>query len=223
MEQVLKRFTLIDFAGIFAPGAVMTLAMNFYGPDLTAPFDRFFGENAVMLALYFLTVSYLMGSALHQLGAWLERWLRVDLEHEKYHAKPEIREAYRRCFHMEIPTDPVEAGTRILHYLQRDSRPERLILFNSFYTMSRTMVVTLVCLIPAALYYHRGFVLSWQTAIGLLAYIAVISLFRGRWIRFEKKFVEEAYLLFSFQKLEQDRTVDISREVRLTIRLDEEE
>lgn len=212
MDQILKRFTLIDFTGIFAPGAVMTLALNFCGLDLTAPFDSFFGENAVMLALYFLTLSYLMGSALHQLGACLELWLKVDLEHETYHGKPEIAAAYDRCFHTVIPENTEEAWARILHYLQRDNRPERVILFNSFYTMSRTMVVTLICLIPLMIYHNHGLSISWQAAVWLLAYIPMIALFRGRWVRFEKKFVEEVYLLFSFQKLEPDGPVDMDRE-----------
>lgn len=205
MEQLLKRFTLIDLAGIFTPGAVMTLALNFYGPDLTAPFDRFFGENPVMLALYFLAVSYLMGSALHQLGASLSRVWRVDLEHGKYCARPEVRSAYRRCFHTEIPENPKDAGERIFHYLQRDSRPERILLFTSFYTMSRTMVVTLICLILLTAYHEcSAGTFSLRTVIRLSVYALAIPLFRGRWSRFEKKRAEEAYALFGFQGLESE-------------------
>lgn len=204
MEEVLKRFTLIDFTGIFVPGAVMTLALNFYGLDLTAPFDSFFDENAVMLALYFLALSYLVGSALHQLGAFLERFCGAKLGHEDYHGRPEIQAAYRRCFCADIPASPQETWMRILRYLQRDGRPERVILFNSFYTMSRTTAVTLICILPMALYHHCGTLCSWQAIAQLLAYIGVIGLFVCRWRRFEKKFVEEVYVLFSLQRLEPD-------------------
>ncbi len=208
MEEVLKRFTLIDFIGIFVPGAVMTLALNFYGPDLTTPFDSFFGKNAVMLALYFLALSYLVGSALHQLGAFLERFCRAKLGHEDYHGRSEIRDAYRRCFYADIPTRPQEAWVRILCYLQRNSRPERIILFNSFYTMSRTAAVTLICILPMAMYHHRGVLCSWQAIVQVLAYVGVIGLFVYRWRRFEKKFVEEVYILFSIQKLEPDKPAE---------------
>lgn len=223
MEEVLKRFTLIDFIGIFVPGAVMTLALNFYGPDLTAPFDSFFGKNAVMLALYFLALSYLVGSALHQLGAFLERFCGATLGHEDYHGRQEIQEAYHRCFYTDIPANPQEAWARILRYLQRSSRPERVILFNGFYTMSRTAAVTLICILPMAMYCHRSAVCSWQAVVQILAYIGVIGLFICRWRRFEKKFVEEVYVLFSLQKLGPDKSAEASQEVRLTIRFEEKD
>lgn len=186
MEQLLKQFTLIDFTGIFAPGAVMTLALNFCVLDLTAPFKDFFGENAVMLALYFLTVSYLLGNALHQSGACLEFIWKVDFDHVSYCKSPEIQAAYQRCFYTPMPADIKTAGNRIFHYLQRNSRPERIIIFNSFYTMSRTMVVTLACLIPITIYYRREALVSWPLALQLLAYVLAMILFRCRWSRFEK-------------------------------------
>lgn len=204
MDELLKRFTLIDFAGIFAPGAVLTLVLNFFGPDLSAPFDSFFGENAVMLAVYFLTISYLLGSALHQLGACLERLWKVNINHKKYCEAPEIRAAYQRCFQMELTGDFPEAGARIFHYLQQDSRPERIILFNSFYTMSRTMVVTLGILILITVFYKWTTLTFGAMVIRLAVYVLGIILFRSRWSRFEKKCIEEAYFLFSFQKLEPD-------------------
>lgn len=206
MEQLLKQFTLIDFTGIFAPGAVMTLALNFCVLDLTAPFKDFFGENAVMLALYFLTVSYLLGNALHQSGACLEFIWKVDFDHVSYCKSPEIQAAYQRCFYTPMPADIKTAGNRIFHYLQRNSRPERIIIFNSFYTMSRTMVVTLACLIPITIYYRREALVSWPLALQLLAYVLAMILFRCRWSRFEKKCLEEAYLQFSFQKLDTKET-----------------
>lgn len=204
MDEILKRFTLIDFTGIFAPGAIMTLAVNFCVLDLTAPFDSFFGENEVMLALYFLTLSYLVGSALHQLGAWLEHRLKLYLGHKTWHNSQEIQDAYVRCFHTKIPENLKEAWARILHYIQRNSRPDRVILFNSFYTMSRTTMVTLICLIPLIIYYCLGHSvqISQLTVSLALAYILMIGLFGSRWVRFEKKFVEEVYLLFSFQNLD---------------------
>lgn len=204
MEEVLKRFTLIDLLGIFVPGAVMTLALNFYGLDLTAPFDSFFGENAVMLAVYFLALSYLAGSALHQLGAFLERIPFGRPDHKKYQEKTEIKGAYQRCFRADIPSDPQEAWRHILCYSQRNSRPERVILFNSFYTMSRTAAVTLICILPMVLFYLPDAPHPCQTILGSLIYVGVIILFLFRWRRFEKNFVEEVYVLFSLQELKPD-------------------
>lgn len=221
MEEVLKRFTLVDFIGIFVPGAVMAMALNFYGIDLIGPFESFFGQNTVVLSLYFLVLGYLVGSVLHQLGTFLEYFCKTNLWHEDYHRSPEIQETYRRCFFSEIPADPQKAWAHILRYVQRNGRPERVILFNSFYTMSRTMSVTLGCILPMVLYHHRDALCLWQTRLWLLTYVVVIGLFMWRWRRFEKKFVEEVYLLFSLQKLGTDRPAEMDREVKPVIELDE--
>ena len=166
MEEVLKRFTLIDLLGIFAPGTMMTLALNFYGLDLTAPFNSFFGENAIMLALYFLALSYLVGSALHQLGASLERIPFERPDHKKYQERAEIKKAYHRCFCVDIPNDSQETWKRILCYTQRNGRTERVILFNSFYTMSRTAAVTLTCILPMALFHLPDVLHPCQVLLG---------------------------------------------------------
>ena len=89
--------------------------------------------------------------------------------------------------------------------------------------MSRTAAVTLICILPIAMYRHRSAVCSWQVVVQILAYIGVIGLFICRWRRFEKKFVEEVYVLFSFQKLEPDKPAETGQEVRLTIRFEEKD
>lgn len=211
MEEVLKRFTLIDLLGIFVPGALMTLALNFYGFDLTVPFNNFFGENAVMLVLYFLALSYLVGSALHQLGAFMEHIPYGRPDHREYQEKEEIKKAYRRCFGTDIPQDAQSAWRYILCYSQRNGRPERVVLFNSFYTMSRTSAVTLICIFPIVLLHLPDNLHLLQILLGSLIYVGVIVIFLLRWRRFEKTYVEEVYILFSLQGLKSDRSSETDR------------
>lgn len=106
---------------------------------------------------------------------------------------------------IRLPDDSREAWRRILSYSQRDGRPERVILFNSFYTMSRTAAVTLTCIFPMVLVHLPDGLRLCRALLGSLIYAGVILLFLCRWRRFEKRFVEEVYVLFSLQKLEPDR------------------
>ena len=192
MEPIVKQFTLIDFLGIFAPGAVMTLAVHFYVWDLTLPFQKFFGENAVMLAVYFIVLSYLCGSLLHQLGATVENWLSRQFGernlHQEYLVRSEVQAAYEKHFHRIFPADitgQVKAGKDIYHYVQKRERPQRILIFSAFYTMGRSMAVTLlgVMLITG--------IANWKELqkvwLLLLCYAIAILLFILRWKRFEKK------------------------------------
>lgn len=208
MEQIAKQFTLIDLLGFFTPGAIMTLATNVYIGDLTEPFDKFFGENALMLAVYFLTLSYLFGTVLHQVGSlfdwiiWRSGKKRVQKVHEEYSQRQMVRDRYTACFGVEFPEDSVKAGQEIFRYVQHRERPPRIIIFNAFYTMSRTLVVALTGVILMMLF-------SKDKTDGLSAWLlpiaAMIPIFWSRWVRFERKCVEEAYMLFIAGKPQKPR------------------
>ena len=159
MDHVAKQFTLIDFLGVFSPGAIMVFAVNSCILDLKAPYYSFFSDNTVTLSIYFLALSYLFGSALHQLGAMLERFLPQEENVYKTHPyKRAIRIAYARTFKAPFPEgddNQIKAGRAIFRYVQRGDRPQRIILFNAFYTMSRTLIVELL-LVMAMLPFGAG-------------------------------------------------------------------
>lgn len=203
MEHVVKSFTIIDFLGIFTPGAILVLAFQHYIGGATAPFQSFFGENDAMLAVYFVALSYLCGSLLHQLGSLLE-WLiskivsfspKLKLNmHEKHWENESVKAAYRTKFASDSPNsakEKIAAGKEIFHYVQRKNRTQRLMTFSAFYTMSRTMVVALLAIILIILLSHKTTTLP---IIPGCIFLIVFSI--QRWWSFEKRSVDEAYLLF---------------------------
>ena len=54
MDEFVKQFTLVDFLGFFAPGAILVLAINEYWFDITGPISKLFGGSIVILTAYFI-------------------------------------------------------------------------------------------------------------------------------------------------------------------------
>lgn len=74
LVHFLRRYTVIDFLGYLIPGAIVTLVWNQrFNGMLKAPFTDFFGEQAVLLGLYFLVLSYLVGTVIHELSTCAAR------------------------------------------------------------------------------------------------------------------------------------------------------
>lgn len=211
MERLIKPATLIDVLGILLPGAILVLAVNFYGLlDVAAPWKALFGSGDIPMLIYFAGASYLCGSVIHQLGAYLEKALAAGPMHkknlhEKFWENEEVRSAYQKCFSKEPPTasadmtaeklreEQIKAGKKIFHLIQQGERPQRIVLFSAFYAMSRAMVLTLICV---AVMICCKECLELRT-IGLELLCATgIVVFSLRWKQYEAMCVEEAYLLF---------------------------
>lgn len=197
MEHVVKQFTLIDFLGIFASGAVFVLACNYYIMDLTVPCVAFFGNNAVILAAYFIALAYLCGNILHQAGAALES--RMASESNVYatigRQQDRIKKAYKKKFEEEFPVDDagqIEAGKIVFHYVQRGVRPQRIILFNAFYTMARTALVLMPVLIIITFFCEASLLRCWGL---ILTYTGAMAVFYYQWKVFDRKCIQEAYML----------------------------
>lgn len=197
MEHVAKQFTLIDFLGIFVSGAVFVLACNYYITDLTAPCIAFFGNGTVMLAAYFVALSYLCGNILHQMGAALES--RIAVEYNVYasmgHWQTLIRKAYQEEFDEAFPDSQegqIQAGKSVFHYVQRLVRPQRIVLFNAFYTMARTALVLMPVLILITFFCESNPTWKWRL---IPAYGGAMAVFYYQWKVFDRKCIQEAYML----------------------------
>lgn len=198
MEHVVKSFTLIDFLGIFSPGAVFVLAFQYYIGGATILFESFFGKNDAMLAVYFVALSYLCGNFLHHLGALAEKYFCKKNMHLQYWENDKVLAAYSSKIDSKLPRsdkEKAEAGKKIYHYIQRERRTQRLMTFSAFYTMSRSMAVTLILIIVLTLFARKGS--TCQIILGC-AFLTVLSV--HRWREFEQKSVDEAYLLFLSEK-----------------------
>ena len=200
MEQFVKQFSLIDFLGITLPGAILVLAANYYIWDITAPCLRFFGANAAVLSAYFVVLSYLCGCALHQLGIWLEYIFPNEKNvFESLPQKKAVQESYERQFNATFPSDAaaqIQAGRQIFRYVQRKERPQRIVIFSAFYTMSRTLLVTFPLL----------FVITFFCGVRrsvLLLYAAAWIICLTRWAAFDQCCIREAYTIFAAESCTQ--------------------
>ena len=213
MDPLIKQATLIDVLGILLPGGILILAVNFYGWwDVGAPWKALLGEGELSLLIYFVALSYLCGSVVHQLGAIIEEWLtkrplrKINM-HKKYWQDEEIQNAYRTYFRKDPPTESsgleedilriqqIVAGREVFHAVQQSgNRPQRIVLFSAFHAMSRAMVLTLTCIIVMAFWNGKNSLISVLPTI--LLYAIGVAVFIYRWIKYEARCVDEAYQLF---------------------------
>ena len=199
MEQVVKQFSLIDFLGIDLPGAVLILTINYYICDLTTPCTKFFGSNTVILAVYFVTLSYLCGGILHQLGISIEHLLPDEKNLFDSHRQQEaIKKAYEQRFGTPFPSDTIlqiKAGRDIFHHVQRKNRSQRIVIFSAFYAMCRTLLVTIPLLLIVA-------VISKSFTLPLFLIYAVAWIFCFlRWRYFDQCCINEAYSIFAAEDI----------------------
>lgn len=207
MERLVGQTTLIDTLGILLPGAVLLLAVNYYGVwDIARPWTTLFGGGDIPMLIYFAGASYLCGSVIHELGAYAERLLArwplhgVNL-HAEYWKEEVVQEAYKICFKKEPPVgkekdlraEQIKAGKEIFSYVQQGERPQRIVLFTAFYTMSRALVLTLICTAAIVVWGADGLE---NALLPILICLVGIAIFFRRWRYFEIKCLDEAYQLF---------------------------
>ena len=68
MEKFVGRFTLTDFFGIFLPGSMFTLSVQYYFSFVLLPFESFFGMDSPWKPVYFVLISYAFGVLLQEIG-----------------------------------------------------------------------------------------------------------------------------------------------------------
>lgn len=150
MDQFLKQFTIIDFLSMFVPGGILILAWNYYIGDVTGPVSSFFGEQALILAVYFVMISYLMGMALQEISKCLEKGWEQNLEslHNKWQNVPKIVDYYQVCFGQPLVENRQkygsgEVGRNIFLYVSDHSAAgSKLELFQAFSGMGRNSTVS---------------------------------------------------------------------------------
>lgn len=212
MDQLMKHVTLIDTIGIFLPGAILIVAVNFYGIwDAAAPWNALFGEGDIPMLVYFVGLSYLCGSVIHQMGAAAEQLLmkvpRLGCNlHAPYWENPKVCCAYQAIFQKAPPVQDsslskkelrarqLEAGQEIFRTVRQRTQPQQMILFDAIYTMSRALVLTLFCVAAMAIeaQWHK-----WHTALPTVAVCVIcMVIFFRRWVWYEARCIDEAYRIF---------------------------
>ncbi len=208
MEHFIKGFTVIDFLSYLGPGAVFLLSLQLLTQKVLEPYHSLFGEGSEFsLIIYFLLASYFCGTLLHQIGAMIEPlFVRKDM-HSRYWNEDPVKDAYKKEIDAKLPEstdDKMKAGKYIFHYVQRSCRPQRLMLFYAFFSMSRTMFVTFFSVISMVVIHFAAHPENWKycLAIGIACIICMLLYFL-RWIKFEQKSIDEAYMLFTAKPQEQ--------------------
>lgn len=206
MKHIVSPLTLIDLLGIFIPGAVLVLVINVYTGNVADICTRFFGENDLMLCIFFAAISYICGSMLHEIGWRIEKLLckakvmseKVKQMHKENLENPAVKAAYGSCFGEDPSIDYLAAGKKVFAYVQKKERPSRILIFHAFYTMSRTFVaaafVILIIEAFAVFFSYEKYIESFPWVV--LCVCIPAAVFLSRWIRFEKKCINESYMLF---------------------------
>ena len=149
MEHFIKQFTIIDFLSMAVPGSCLILAWNYYVGGVTAPVIQFFGENTVILVVYFIMLSYLSGMLLQELSKHLEKnWVKdLDTLHAEWQSAPKIKEYYQNHFGRSIEEARVNGGSQrvgreiFLCVSDPGLAGSKLNLFQAFYGMGRNSTV----------------------------------------------------------------------------------
>lgn len=223
MEHFTKQFTLIDLLGFLFPGAVLSLACQYYYGVLTEPFVRFFGTDSHLLVVYFVALSYLAGILLHEasrllgciasglltiLPPKLKKWFfPPGASHEYYWESSAISDIYASVFKSTPPTtrkEKEEAGRDIFHYVQMMWDPHKLRLFSAFAAMSRAMILTTFLVLCMAL--PQG--VSWCWIIGALI---MILLFFSNWMHYQRQRLSYAYNAFLTKSSEEGIDINSNR------------
>lgn len=212
MDQLMKQVTIIDTLGIFFPGAILIVSINFYGIwNVVAPWKTLFGEGDIPMLVYFVGLSYLCGSVIHEVGVVAEQLLMKVPKlgrnlHAPYWEDPKVCCAYRAVFKKDPPEQApglskkelqdrqLEAGREIFRAVRQRTQPQQMIIFDAIYTMSRALVLTLLCvaIMATAAQWHR-----WDSILPTVAVcMACMAIFFRRWVWYEARCIDEAYRIF---------------------------
>lgn len=190
--HIMKRFTVIDFLGMLVPGGLVLLAWNYYFGGVVDPVRRFFGEQPLAIAAYFVLAGYLLGMVLQEISAPLkDMWEKPlsKIDREKQH-ESQVWACYQMCFGRTTEHPPEQekeikaVGDAIYHHVSVNEVPgSKRTLYHAFSTMGRSTCV-------AALLIAGMAVLAWvwnrpesdnPFIMGAVClFIAVIMYRRGR-------------------------------------------
>ena len=196
MEHITKQFTVIDFLGFLVPGAALTLALQWYYGGMEAPFERFFGEGSPFLAVYFLTLSYLLGIILHEAGRSLNLFFPSEKQLDAYWRDGALTAAYEKIFGVSILAATKDerkfAGRRSVEYIQGKDDPGKMRTFSAFAAMSRTLIITLAVILWIIVLNDW----TWFTRGRVFWTVIIFAILISNWRHYVNLRTQYAYTLF---------------------------
>ncbi len=198
MKHLWEDFTVIDFMGMFIPGALFVLVTE------NAPFPfrelcvGFFGaDNDLALAVYFVIFSYMIGTFFIECSKGLEQCFCKDLVGTQYAQSAAYdagSEAKKWFCSLESP--PRFSDIKVAVHGQGTYR--KRMLFSGFYELCRTLLVAIPASIAVRLIGGYDIcILTLPTVhapcIHVILYLGILYIILRRMRRFLKYTVEYTY------------------------------
>lgn len=208
MDHFLKSFSVIDFLGIFTPGALVTLAYNNYFGGVADPFTKFFDDQSVTLVIYFVFLAYLIGVLLQECSKPLEKIFYFDDHcHAVWQENPRVQELYKKIFNRPIAAQTREASSdsdsekivwgNIYKYVQPDLQQMKLPLFHGFASMARSCCVAVLLIMAMnVIACDQGLETAEAGWITNMVCMAAAWIMFCRCKRFHKLVIEYSYIAF---------------------------
>ncbi len=200
MDHFLKKFTVIDFLGMFVPGAAVMLLWNYYSGGITEPFHAFFGEQPAILVFYFVFCSYFMGMLLQEASKPMDSLLiqlkKVKQAHQNGQQELKVKQLYRACFGKKV-TDvtPQEVWRNIYLHVQSQISQSKVPLFRAFSAMGRTCSAASIVIALLYLYAVYTGAAVWSPFSLAACAVTLLAMLR-RYVRFYAISVEYTYAIF---------------------------
>lgn len=198
MDKFFEDFTIIDFMAMFIPGAfyiLLTEKKPFLFSEICI---NFFGEeNDIALAIYFIILSYMIGTLFIECSKYLENIFCKDLVGDKYATSDKYLNSQAKSWFINLPNRPLFSDIKVAVF-GKGSYKKRMI-FSAFYEMCRTMLIAIpACIITRFLTGHNIYIFSTniychKLILNFAFYFIILFLIKKRMCRFLKLTVEYTY------------------------------
>lgn len=211
MDKIFDKFSLYDFIGYLVPGSIVTLTVNKYYFDLAGLIEGFGLSNELILGIYFVIFSYVVGIITHEFSEIIQHYILKSIwrglpserflltNDNKYSAeyRTKIKRQIEVDYGIKIEEDKKksqEAFNQVYSLVQSKGNTEKIEIFNSIYGMCRNFLSGILLSI-FMFFVTRLLVLNYiplinEVIINILIIAVVIYLIYRRAKRFSERFVD---------------------------------
>lgn len=207
MNKFLEQFTIIDFLGMFIPGAACLMFWINMIDDIRPYFEKVFGDNTIIFLFGFVFLSYFIGTIFHEMGSFL---LKNKVNTSYLPSNPwlkkavidKIKAADSTMFADELEWDNENAWKHVYQFVLIKCTMEGLLaktkLFQGFFVLCRTtcIAIIVVCLI----FIYRCVLedgITWFLLVPVNICYVLECIFYRRYERFAKAFANNIYYQYS--------------------------
>lgn len=203
MNKFLEQFTIIDFLGMFIPGAACLMFWINMIDDIRPYFERVFGDNTIIFLFGFVFLSYFIGTIFHEMGSY---FLKNKVNTSYLPSNPwlkkavidKIKAADSTMFADELEWDNENAWKHVYQFVLTKCTMEGLLaknkLFQGFSVLCRTTCIAMIGIFFIFYRYcHLRNVIPYQILTAFLILCFMEFIFYRRYQRFSKQFLDNIY------------------------------